>query len=264
MEKSGQFWLSGCRDCTSSNSDATAHLPELSGRQSCDGAAPLPAGTPSLGGAWGPSRTAAVPLPSSHRAAGESRPVSGEPAEEGQRALTNRGENQITGSNGRQRTSRETKSITKCLPGAQQPALPPTSVLAQGRARSPSAVLQTCFPSPPRTRLHPLPKLRPQSPFPGLSPAPLLPSPLLPSPLVAPGRLLGRPRCPRSWDCRGPAGSCAPQGPAGSRGSIHSHAPRRNSSLWSHAGDFKAQPEHPDLALRYSCRHKQQRLRVVL
>lgn len=114
------FWLSGCRDCTSSNSDATAHLPELSGRQSSDGAEPLPTGTPSLGEAWGHSRTVAVLLPSSH------------PAEQGQRALTNSGENQIMGSNGRQRTSRRTKSVTKCLPGAQQPPLPPCPCWCRG------------------------------------------------------------------------------------------------------------------------------------
>lgn len=197
------FWLLGCRDCTSSNSDATAHLPKLSGRQSSDGAAPLPAGTSSLGGALGHGRTTAAPLPSSNCAAGESRPVSVEPAEERRRALTNSRENQVTGSTGRQRMSRGTKSVTKCSPGAQQPALPPMPVLVQGKPTAPLLCYRCVSSAPPPV---PSPKAQAAVPFPwslsGLSPP-------LPSPLDTTGRLLGRPQCPRSWDCCGPARSCA-------------------------------------------------------
>lgn len=98
------FWVA---DCTSSNSDATAHLPKHSGRQSSGGAAPLPEGTL---GAWGHSTTAA-------------------PAEQGasKGRTKHRKKPKITGSGDSQRD----QINNKMFPGSTAPALTPPG-LAQG------------------------------------------------------------------------------------------------------------------------------------
>jgi len=155
-------------------------------------AGPPPAGTPGPGGVWGGSRRAAVPRV---RTDGEG----GGRAEGPQKQ-------QGKPSSGQARQAediRGTRSITTCLPGTQQPALPP-------RPCQCGASLQTlccaafALPSPVASSG--------RSP---LSPESLCPSPPFPRWVLAAGS--GQAPVPPERGLPRPSRELPPQGPAGSR-----------------------------------------------